>query len=421
MATPSTQAEPVRERPELLVVGGGIAGGALAAAAARAGIGVLLVEKSLEHRDRVRGEFMPPWGVREAQQLGVLDAFLAAGAHYVRQYVGYGEDIDPQAAERRAIALDSLIPGVEGALTFGHPQVCTALDAAAVAAGAQLLRGVTEIRVDGGAAPEVSFVHEGVRHVVSPKLVAAADGRGSSIARSLGAVVHTEPARYLLCGMLVDGVPEWPEDTDTIGTEGDLLFYVFPQGHGRLRLYAGYALEDRGRFSGHDNAQRLLQSFQLRSVPPARSMARARPAGPCNSYPGGDSWLDRLGVPGVVFIGDAAGHTCPTIGQGVSSSLRDARHVVDALVSERHWSEQAGAAYAEERNERMKRLRFVAHLFSDLRCDFSAAARQRRRAVFARIAAEPALAAPLFATQVGPFAFPSPVFTQEARQRLLGE
>lgn len=380
---------------------------------------MLLLERTLEHQDKVRGEFMPPWGVDQARQLGVLDVFLDAGAHFLKRYVGYGEDIDPDAAESRAIQLETLVLGVAGALTFGHPQVCTALDAAAVEAGAKFLRGISELEVTPGATPQVTFLHDGTRRSIKTKLVVAADGRGSTVARSLGISVQSEPIHHLLCGLLVDGVDGWPDDRETIGTEGDLLFYVFPQGSGRVRLYAGYSPEVRARFAGPGNTERLLKAFRLNSVPPSRQLESARPVGPCNGYPGGDTRLDRIGAPGVVFIGDAAGHNCPTIGQGVAIALRDARHVLEALANDGRWSESAFSAYSKEREERMRRLRFVAHLFATLRCEFGPAARERRKSAFARIAHDPRLAAPLMSTQLGPLAFAPEVFTPASRDRLL--
>jgi 2-polyprenyl-6-methoxyphenol hydroxylase-like FAD-dependent oxidoreductase len=99
--------------------------------------------------------------------------------------------------------------------------------------------------------------------------------------------------------------------------------------------------------------------------------------------------------------------------------LRDARHVLEALANDGQWSETALLAYSEERAERMRRLRFVAHLFATLRCEFGPAARQRRKSAFARIANDPRLAAPLMSTQVGPFTFAPEVFTAAARDRLL--
>jgi flavin-dependent dehydrogenase len=54
---------------DLVIVGGGLAGSALAAAMAPTGTRVLIVERDAVFRDRVRGEGMLPWGVAEARQL----------------------------------------------------------------------------------------------------------------------------------------------------------------------------------------------------------------------------------------------------------------------------------------------------------------------------------------------------------------
>ena len=48
---------------EVVIIGAGIAGGALGTALARRGMSVLLLEKTLVHQDRVRGEYLAPWGV----------------------------------------------------------------------------------------------------------------------------------------------------------------------------------------------------------------------------------------------------------------------------------------------------------------------------------------------------------------------
>ena len=52
---------------DLVVVGGGIAGGALAIVMARAGYSVLLLEETDAFQDKVRGEWIAPWGVAEVQ------------------------------------------------------------------------------------------------------------------------------------------------------------------------------------------------------------------------------------------------------------------------------------------------------------------------------------------------------------------
>jgi 2-polyprenyl-6-methoxyphenol hydroxylase-like FAD-dependent oxidoreductase len=59
--------------PEIAIVGGGIGGGALATVLARNGLSVAVLERDLCAVDRVRGEFMAPWGVAEAARLDLLD------------------------------------------------------------------------------------------------------------------------------------------------------------------------------------------------------------------------------------------------------------------------------------------------------------------------------------------------------------
>jgi menaquinone-9 beta-reductase len=405
--------------PDAVIVGAGIAGSALAIALARAGFSVTLLEKSTVHVDRVRGEFIVPWGVAEAQDLGILDILEDAGGNYTVRSIPYGEGLSPGEARKFAVPMDRMAAGARGALNLGHPRICNALNEAAVAAGAMLLRGVNRILVTAGQSPRIEFECDGIDHSIQPRIIVGADGRGSAVARQVGLERCADPIHHILTGLLVDGAEQWPADEQSIGVDGDLGFYVFPQGGGRIRLYAAHGLDQRNRFAGEGAVERFLAAFNLSSLPCGDALARARPAGPCHGYPNNDVWIDNPVAPGIVLIGDAAGHNDPSGGQGISIALKDARLVAEALAANRTWSPLIFADYVSERREQMRRLRFSTRLLAIYRMEFTNEARLRREKGRARMAAEPELALPFAALQKGPFAVPHDVFSQYIWDRLL--
>ena len=66
---------------DIIIIGGGVGGSALAKAVAEAGAQVLVLERELNFRDRVRGEAIMPWGVAEAGALGIRDTIASSGGH----------------------------------------------------------------------------------------------------------------------------------------------------------------------------------------------------------------------------------------------------------------------------------------------------------------------------------------------------
>jgi 2-polyprenyl-6-methoxyphenol hydroxylase-like FAD-dependent oxidoreductase len=409
----------VMHEAEVVIVGAGIAGGALATILSRSGISVVVLEKSLVHRDRIRGEFLACWGVEEAQRLGLLDVLVAAGGSHTPLRIPYDEGVAPTVARARAQDLREVMPSQPGPMVFGHPGVCQALDDAAEAAGATVLRGVERISVTAGEPPTISFSIDGQRREMTPRLIVGADGRGSDVARQIGMKVETAPVHHLLAGLLVDGIGSWPPQEYSIGTDGDVMFFVFPQGNSRARLYLGYGLAQRGRFSGAGSARRFLDAFRLSSLPDKEMFAAAVPAGPCHGYPNADTWIDMPVAPGLVLIGDAAGHNDPTIGQGLSIAFRDARLVHETLLGSKSWTSDIFLSYAGERRTRMRRLRFTAERISILRAEFTEAARARRRRVSERIAANREAALPLLIPVKGPFGVPDHLFEPGAWDALM--
>src|SRR3977135_2724131 len=87
---------PCDSKPDVVIVGAGIAGSALAISLAGSGHGVTLLEKSTVHVERVRDDFIVPWVVAEAKTLGILDVLESAGGNYAVRSIPYGEELSPE-------------------------------------------------------------------------------------------------------------------------------------------------------------------------------------------------------------------------------------------------------------------------------------------------------------------------------------
>jgi 2-polyprenyl-6-methoxyphenol hydroxylase-like FAD-dependent oxidoreductase len=346
---------------DVIVVGGGLAGSAAASVLARAGLEVLVLERETIFRDRVRGEWLAPWGILELDALGLRDvADTVPYVNLITRHVGYDEMISPEEAEQAVVDIAAMIPG-GGCLAVGHPQLQEALLTNAGREGATVRRGIGTVRVFPGDTPSVSYELSGVACNATCRLVVAADGRESAIRKGLGIELNSTPAQVIMAGMLVDDTRGWPSEQQAIGVEGDFNFLIFPQADGRVRVYGAWDATDVHRFSGSGRERKFLESFRLSALPVPGAIANGTPAGPLAGYPMTDTWTDRVAVGGVVLVGDAAGWSDPIIGQGMSVCFRDVHMITDLMTAEPGWTADAFEPYRLERQERMRRLRFASN------------------------------------------------------------
>jgi len=406
---------------DVAIVGGGIGGASLGGFLARAGLQVLILERDTAFEDRVRGEWMAPWGVVELQRLGIYERFIAAGGHHLARHISYDELVPVEVAASRPLPVCELVPGVPGPLCLEHVVMQNEALAQAVASGVRLHRGVSDVTVTAGDHPSVAFGDGGTATIVAARLIVGADGRTSTVRRQLGIALEEAPIDHLIAGLLIDGADGWPDDLQAGGKVGDLHYLIFPQGRGQVRLYVDFAATDRGRFTGSGGAERLLAAFaDMPCVPHSAAIGGARPAGPCRAYPSQDAWIDEPYVEGAVLIGDAAGYNDPIIGQGLSITLRDARMVGEILTGSRDWSAAAFALYAAERRERLRRLRASAEFATSLNARFEPEDLERRARATERITADASLLMPLIAVYVGPEAVDGAYFTRDFHEQVFG-
>ncbi len=378
---------------------------------ARAGCSVVMLEVTREHRDVVRGELFVPWGVAEAQRLGLYDLYMQGGGHHTTRFEFFDEDIDPAESEAHGMDLTTL--PFPPPLCLGHPRMCNLLDEAAAVAGATFIRGVRHTRVTPGSPPVVSYELDGEVIELRPRLVVGADGRHGRTRSQIGVEEHTDPVHHWITGMLVEGADAWPDHVSCLGVEGWRHFLGFPQGGGRVRLYLCVAPEDRERFMGPDGPANFLEGFKLKSSPAAMAFANARAVSEPFCYPNNDTWTDEPFAEGVVLIGDAAGHNDPIIGQGLAIAHRDVRVVTDILKASPDWSVEALRPYAEERAERMRRLRNIGRFVGIRDAEFGDEGRARRRRIAARLQETPDYQATAQAVLLGPDILPPQAYADE--------
>ena len=386
---------------DVIVIGGGIGGAALATGLARDGVDVLVLEATDVFADRVRGESMQPWGVHEAQRLAVADTLVDAGAHTTSVWARYAEgDVQP-----REIPVGLMVAGVAGTLNLHHPTACQALLDAAESAGATVHRGVRDVEVEPGARPVVRWgAASGEQTSSRATVVVGADGRASAVRRCAGIRLDEQQAMGFIAGLLLDDVALSP-DRDIVAEHERGLFLLFHQMGGRARAYHVVGPSDRARYAGADGTSRFVADAATSGVPGLEALATARPAGPTAAFPGTDTWTERPYADGVVLIGDAAGHNDPTAGCGLSIAMRDARIVRDLIVAGASMADDF-TPYGSERVERMRRLRLVADLVNVASVE-PAPNRSARRKLFAQ--SMEAFDAQIFPVMLGMFAGPETI------------
>ncbi len=330
------------EQYDLIVVGGGIAGSSLAGRVASTGARVLVLERERAFRDRVRGEWVAPWGVVELERLGTLELLRERAAAHDLPLIHTG--VSALAPRARDLVERSAVH--RAALSFFHPEAQEALIGWAAGQGAEVIRGARVAAVSGGDVPSVEWGGD-APGAAGARLVAGADGRTSTVREAIGRPEQSYGNTRLWAGVRLKHL-NWPSDC------GMTLFdpasshqtAVFPQGDGSARVYLGFAGEHRVRLSGKRDLGTFLEGVTVllgdRDV-----FGAAEAVGPLATFEAEMRWIETPYADALVLIGDAAGYSDPTFGQGLSLGFRDARVLSEALAAEEDW-QAAAATYAEE-------------------------------------------------------------------------
>lgn len=315
---------------EIAIIGGGIAGSALAALLARAGRDVLLLEKDVFPRDKLCGEFLSAESRRLLLRVGCLEEILSLEPARVfegRFFSASGRDA---AFDLNGEALGLSRRALDAAL-FRH----------AARSGAEVREGARVERIeeaDGCVRLSVAW-KDGRRTDVSARLVAGAYGRRSALDARLSRPFLAERTPWL--GLKRHHRPANTEAGRRLERElrGRVEMHLFRGGYCGLTFVEG----------GLVNVGLLLHKSLLRSLRAARwlevrSAMRARSASLRERLaalvPAEDGFHTVAGLGfspkgtsrgRTLFLGDAAGMIVPLCGDGQAMALESAVMLSDLL------------------------------------------------------------------------------------------
>jgi len=364
---------------DVITIGGGLGGATLAKVLAAKGLRVLVAERERQFKDRIRGEVMWPWGLTEARTLGLYDRLLESCAHEL-------PFIDLAGFPLRDLRTTSLqqLP----ALTFYHPAMQEVVLESAQSAGAEVWRGAVVREAKPGRLPIATIEQDNSRCELTARMIISADGK-SSMGRTWGGFSPKRGKQRLFGAGVMFEEMRVADDTGVFLINPALrqIAYLFPEGNGRVRAYLVYALENVARLQGEADVPRFIAE-SIHAGIPEQHFAGARALEPLASFDMTEHWIDHPYRDGFALIGDAAGATDPTWGQGLSLTLRDVRVLTDSILGSDDW-DAAGHAYARAHDNYFKAGVTVEGWFFDLFLEQGAASDARRARALPLLAAEP--------------------------------
>jgi 2-polyprenyl-6-methoxyphenol hydroxylase-like FAD-dependent oxidoreductase len=395
---------------DIITVGGGLGGSSLAQAMARAGRRVLVLESEESFRDRVRGEQVTTWGAAEAKELGIYDLLVSNCAAEERFWDIYLGGMQIQHRD-----MVETTPQQVPNLTFFHPAMQDSLSKAAEDAGAEVRRGAQVRGVEPGEKPAVLVEHDGRQERIEARLVVGADGRNSMVRKWGRFDVKRDPDDLQIGGIIMEKCPLSMDTAHVFfnPTQG-IASPIFPQPGKRARLYFISRVDSGVSHSGDKDLPAFLEGCARTGVD-ASLLEAASYSGPLATFKGAASWVEHPYQRGVALVGDAAGHSDPAWGQGLSLTMRDARVLRDKLLENDDW-DAAGNAYAKARHDYFMASHTVEGWFSRFFYAVGPEADKLRERALPGIAANPQIVPDHM--QAGPECEPA---DDSVRRRFFGE
>lgn len=314
---------------DVLIVGAGPGGAALATELAKDNISVLVIDAQSFPRDKVCGDFVGPVAIAELQQLGIAGLEEFPKANLINRASVYLDGAE---------IINRPIPRIEGVPFYGRVIPRITLDQwlfeKAKETGATILENtrLKNFTIDAeGVAAQIATKGKGER-TLRAKIIIGADGSSSTVARIFYGTKPSNTDRILAVRAYYEGIDGPDDQCDLYFTQESFpgYYWLFPTGKGTANIGVGMVMETLPKNETHLNE--LLTSLIQKDKSLSKRIGNGKPTGkivgwPLATYnPKKEIISDRL-----LLIGDAAGLINSLNGEGIQYALLSGRWAATTL------------------------------------------------------------------------------------------
>ncbi|TRY95550.1 hypothetical protein DNTS_021476 [Danionella cerebrum] len=303
--------------PEVIIVGAGVLGSAMAAVLARDGRRVTVVERDMKEPDRIVGELLQPGGYRALRELGLEGAVEGLDAHVVNGYVIH----ELESRTEVEIPYPEEEGSIQGGRAFHHGRFIMGLRRTALAEhNVRFVEGtVTSLQEEDGCVTGIQYREKDsgmIKEIFAP-LTVVADGCFSKFRKNLVSGKVCVSSHFVGC--IMKDSPQFKSNHAelVLADPSPVLIYQISSSETRVLVdIRGEMPRDLMHYMSHriypqlpehlkESFMLALQNDRLRTMP-----ASFLPPAPVNKQ-------------GVLLLGDAYNMRHPLTGGGMSVVLND--------------------------------------------------------------------------------------------------